>query len=96
MLDFLLELGISNNVLIDIRKNNSEASIYNFSCNKDDVIKIIQFLNGLGINCITQLLIYRLDRFLVSFDSFKKILSDKDMSELIDLLNDDYTAIDEL
>lgn len=96
MIDFLKIYGISESVIQEIKKVNTSANIYNLSCNQDEVIKIIDYLRSLGIKCIDKLLIYRIDRFFVSFDDFQKLFSKSEISHLIELINDDYTMIDEL
>lgn len=96
MLDFLRKYNISEDVIKKIEKENSSANIYNFNCNEEEVCKIIEYLQGLGITCIDNLLIYRIDMFFSNFDSLKKKLSKYETNSLVQALNNDYSIINEI
>lgn len=96
MIDFLKNYGITDGVVREIEKVNSSANLYNFSCNQDEVVKIIEFLKELKINCIEQLLIHRIDIFFMSCDELKNLFSKQDLNKLVQLINEDYAAIDDL
>lgn len=93
MLDFLKKCEISDEVIKDMSKVNSSANIYNFSCNQDEVVKIIEFLKKIGITCINQLLIHRIELFFDSLVDFKKIFDKEDVDSFVRSINDDYTCI---
>ena len=52
MIDFLKDAGISNNVLVEMIKNNTETSIFDLSCNDEDAIEIIKYMRNIGITNI--------------------------------------------
>lgn len=94
MINFLKEANISDEVIIEILKNNNEGSIFNLSCNEDDAIKIINYMREIGITNIDNLLIYRIDIFILIFKQFIKRISRFNIPVLVNLINEDYTNID--
>ena len=96
MLEFLKKSGIKDSVIYEIEKVNSSANLYNLNCNQDEVIKIIQSLRDIGINCVEKLLIYKIDLFFTSFDDFKCRYIKQDVDKFVKLINEDYMLIEEL
>ena len=96
MIDFLKMCEISDDVIKQIEKVNSSANLYNLNCNDLDTVKIIDFLRSVGVKCIEQLLIYKIDLFFTSYDMFKKKFNKYDVEKLVELINDDYNVIDKL
>lgn len=96
MIDFLKDYGISDNVFQEILNVNVSANIYNLSCNKEEVIKIIEFFKNIGINDIGQLLIYKIDLFFMTFDDVMKMFNNQDVNLLVQKINEDYSYIDTL
>ena len=94
MIDFLKDAGISNNVLVEMIKNNTETSIFDLSCNDEDAIEIIKYMRNIGITNIDELLIYRIDIFFITFEQFIKRLSKFNIPALVNHINDDYANID--
>lgn len=94
MIDFLKAAGISNNVLVEMIKNNTETSIFDLSCNDEDAIEIIKYMRNIGITNIDELLIYRIDIFFLTFEQFIKRLSKFNIPALVNHINDDYANID--
>lgn len=94
MIEFLKEYNISLDVIDRIKKENSSANLYNFSCNDEEIEKIINYFRELGINCINELLIYRIDLFFNSLDDIKERFAKYNSKDLVDSLNDDYSFID--
>lgn len=91
MLEFLKECGISQTVLNKIEEENSSSNLYNLNCNQEEVIKIVQYFTSLGINCIDQLLIYKIDLFFMSFDEINDCFSkQEDLGNFVELINEDY------
>lgn len=94
MIDFLKDANITDNTIIEIMKNNNEASLFNLSCNDEDAIQIINYMRGIGISNIDELLIYRIDVFTLSFKQFIKRLSNFNIPILVNIVNDNYSNID--
>ena len=94
MIDFLKDANITDDTIIEIMKNNNEASLFNLSCNDEDAIQIINYMRGIGITNIDELLIYRIDIFFITFEQFIKRLSKFNVPVLVNLINDNYANID--
>lgn len=94
MIDFLKDANITDDTIIEIMKNNNEASLFNLSCNDEDAIQIINYIRGIGITNIDELLIYRIDIFFITFEQFIKRLSKFNVPILVNLINDNYANID--
>lgn len=94
MIDFLKDANITDDIIIEIMKNNNEASLFNLSCNDEDAIQIINYMRGIGITNIDELLIYRIDIFFITFEQFIKRLSKFNVPILVNLINDNYANID--
>ena len=94
MIDFLKNVGISDDTLIEMLKNNNETAIFDLSCNEEDAINIINYIKNIGINNMDELLVYRMDIFFLTFEQFVKRLSKFNIPVLVNLINEDYTNID--
>lgn len=96
MIEFLKNAGISNDVLVEMIKNNDEAAIFDLSCNPKDSVEIIKYMRNIGITNtnIDALLIYRIDIFFLTFEQFIKRLSKFNIPALVNHINDDYANID--
>ena len=94
MIDFLKDANITDDTIIEIMKNNNEASLFNLSCNDEDAIQIINYMRNIGVTNIDELLIYRIDIFFITFEQFIKRLSKFNVPILVNLINDNYANID--
>lgn len=94
MIDFLKAADISDNVLIEMIKNNDGTAIYDLSCNDEDAIEIIKYMKNIGIANIEELLIYRIDIFFLTFEQFIKRLSKFNIPALVNHINENYANID--
>lgn len=96
MIDFLKDCGLSDIEIQQIEDVNSSANLYNLNCNEFDVIKMMNYLNEIGIKNKNDLLMYRIDLFFTSFDTFKDKFEKYDRNKIVDLVNQDYTIIDKI
>lgn len=96
MLEFLKEYNISDNVIKMMKKENSRANIYNLSCNMEQVGKILNYFKELNINCINDLLIYRIQIFFNSYEDILECFSKYNITSLVEKINEDFTIIDDL
>ena len=94
MIDFLKKINIKEDVLIEIIKNNNPSALSSLSINEDECLKIINYMRKIGIACIDELLINRIDLFLSSFNKFIKKLSKFNIPVFVQLVNTDYATID--
>ena len=94
MFDFLKNVGISDEVITEIIKNNSNSTVDNLVINSDNCLKVITYLREIGIRNIEELLIYRIDLFIQRFSRVKERIEKVNISELVKLVNDDCFSID--
>ena len=67
--------------------------VFDFLCNKDNASKIIEYFKSIGIEKIDELLINKIEIFLVDYDSSIKSFNNYDISTLVQLINEDINAI---
>lgn len=80
-MDFLK--GYVSDKVIDVLKDKyTIATLYNFSCNKDNVIEVIEYFKKMGIGNIDEVMLYNLSVFLESVGYLKKYSYD----ELVDYI----------
>lgn len=96
MLDFLKDYGITDSVILEMERVNTSTNIYNFNCNEYDIGKIINFLRELGVRCVEQLLVNKIELFFFRYDDVKKLFSKYDLYKLVELINQDYSIVDKL
>lgn len=92
-MDFLIDNGISRNIIVEIENYNDDSLVYNFICNEDNVIKVLEYFKSIGIVAINRLLIYKLEVFLIDYKKIIKAFNNYDVSVLVQLINDDINAI---
>ena len=96
MIDFLKNENILEETISYLNKYYDNTSLMNLYYNKSDCIKIIKYMKSIGINNIDQLLMYKLDLFVKSFEYFHELISKFNISDIVELINNDCTVIDEI
>lgn len=92
-MDFLIDNGISKDVIIEIEDYNDDSLVYNFICNEANAVKVLEYFKSIGIEAINRLLIYKLEVFLIDYKSIVKAFNNYDVSVLVQFINDDINAI---
>ena len=96
MIDFLKKENISDDVIKKIEENNNQSSLYDLSLNEDNCLKIIKYLKDVGVLNIDLLLINEMDVFLLTFNEFVRKLKKFNISNFVQVINNDYVAIEEI
>ena len=96
MIDFLKDLGISNETLDSLYKNLSEGVIYSLSCNEYEIVEIIKYFKEIGIKDIDQLFLSKTGLFIESLKDIKELFKNKDIKSTVEMINSDIDYIDEL
>ncbi len=94
MIDFLKEYGIDDISINNIKNNNSESTLFDLSCNKDNCINLINYMKNIGIMNIEELLTYEIDIFFVDYNKLLSKISNYNINEIVRLINSDYNNID--
>lgn len=92
-MDFLIDNGISKDVIVEIEDYNDDSLVYNFICNEANAVKVLEYFKSIGIEAINRLLVYKLEVFLIDYKSIVKAFNNYDVSVLVQLINDDINAI---
>ena len=96
MIDFLNDIGITFDTIKKIEKFNNNSSLFEIANNKEECIKIIDYLKELGITCIDELLIYEIDLFKKDLDYIIKKISKFNIPVFVNIVNDEYIAIENI
>ena len=93
---FLLEYGLSNEDIEEIVKNNQESIIKNIELNKDNVIKVVNYLKeiGVGINVIKELFIYQIGMFYRTKDEIQSVFDEYEIDSILKSMNYDVNTVD--
>ena len=94
MLDFLKVANISDTTIDYMYNNFSSNDIMSLSDNANECLKIILYLNTLGIIPIEDLLVNETYIFLKLYNRVENTLSKYDILTLVDDINNDYTTIE--
>ncbi len=92
-MQFLIDAGFKTDVIGDIEENNKPSVVFDFLCNKDNVSKIIEYFKSIGIEKIEELLVNKIEIFLVDYDSLLISFDNYDIPTLAQLINEDINAI---
>jgi len=96
MIDFLKKANISDIFNSKMKEEYSDSTLFDLSCNEEDCLKIINYLKEIGILNINDLLIYRIDVFKLSLEELVKKFSKFNIPLFVNLINDDFVAIDNI
>lgn len=96
MIDFLKEIGIDENTILEIENNNPKSSIIDLSCNNINCLKIVLYLKEIGISNIENLLINKIDLFKMNYQELVKRFSKFNIPVFVDLINDDIEVIENI
>ncbi len=93
---FLLEYGLTNEDIEEIVNNNQESIIKNIELNKDNVIKVIDYLKeiGVGVNVLKELFIYQIGMFYRTKDEIKSVFDEYEIDSILKSMNYDVNTVD--
>ena len=93
---FLSEYGLSNEDINEIVSNNQESIIKNIELNKDNVIKVINYLKeiGVNINVIKEMFIYQIGMFFRTKEEIQGVFDEYEMDSILKSMNYDVNTID--
>lgn len=94
-MNYLINLGISEETLNKIIEVNGNAIILSIECNEESITNIINYLKYIGIKNIEDLLIYEIDFFLNDFEEIKKKLRRENVMDIYNI-NMDFTYIEKI
>jgi len=92
-MDFLLNCGISEDILRKVEVNNSKQTILDAEWNMERVVSSIDYLSRIGIKQINKILINRFDIVLRGEKNLKEKFEKIGTKELVDKINKDIKNI---
>lgn len=92
-MNFLLNCGITEEVLKKIIVNNSEQLILDAEWNVERVVESINYLRSLGITNMEKLLINRFDIVLRGEKSLKETMEALEVEKLVEMINEDIKYV---
>lgn len=96
-MEFLKDLNISDETISKISSVNGEVDVYELTTHCTNATKIIKFFREIGINenSISNILIYCTYIFIMDFDDVKESLEKENISEIVNAVNEDFSAIEQ-
>ncbi len=94
MLEFLKKVGISESLIDEMLNNIPISSLQDINNNEENCLKIILYLENMGVTNIDDLLLYKPDSFKGGISDFVKKFEKYSNKEFIKELNNDFTLID--
>ena len=95
MIEFLNNFNLRKDTIEKLLEKET-PELFDLNSNEEECIKIIEYLRNIGINCVDELLIYRIDLFYNSKYEVEKEFRKYNINELVSEINNDYTKIDEV
>ncbi len=93
---FLLEYGLTNDEIEEIKNNNQESIIKNIDINKDNVIRVINYLKEIGVNSnvIKDLFVYQIGMFFRTKEEIQGVFDEYEMDSILKSMNYDVNTVD--
>jgi len=93
---FLLEYGLTNDDINDIVNNNQEGIIKNIELNKDNVIRVVNYLKeiGVGVNIIKEMFVYQIGMFFRTKEEIQSVFDEYEMDSILKSMNYDVNTVD--
>ena len=93
-MDFLLEEGISKEVLTEMKNKQDESMIDVFCLEEENVKEVIHYFQKIGIKRIDLLLINRPEIFTKDINTIKYAFLRHNVKEMVEQINNDINQID--
>lgn len=92
-MEFLLDCGVSKEILQKVIVNNSNQTILNAEWNIERVVSSLEYLNEIGIKQINNILINRFDIVLRGKKSLKEKFDKLGTKKTVNMINKDMQYI---
>lgn len=96
MLEFLKNCNINDKTIKEIEASNDKSYLFDLNCNKQECIKIIEYLKEIGITKVDEILVNNTDIFFKTKEEIKEALSNFEISSYVKEINNNYNEIDKL
>ena len=95
-MDFLKQLGYTDQDIIDIKNYNYDYIVENIIINKENVESIIEYLLSIGIerSTIKEIFMYQVGLFFKTFDEIKTSFDEYEIDSIVKSLNYDVNNVE--
>ncbi len=92
-MEFLLDCGVSKEILQKVIVNNSNQTLLNANWNIERVVSSLEYLNEIGIKQINNILINRFDIVLRGKKNLKEKFDELGIKKTVNMINKDMQYI---
>lgn len=95
-MEFLLELGLTSDDIEDIKLHNDDAVIKNVILNQNNVRKIVNYFNEIGLarETIKDLFVLQIGMFHRTKEEIESVFDEYELESIIKSLNYDVNTVD--
>ena len=95
-MDFLHKYDLTDEDILEITNRNGEAIINNIVLNKDNIIKVIDYLLEVGLNksVIRDLFVQQIGMFFRTKEEIADVFDEYEIDSIIKSLNYDVNTVD--
>ena len=95
-MNFLLNYNITQETINKIKENNEPSTIFLLETQRQNVIDIIKYLQLIKVETIDQLLINRVEFFLLPIEKIKRTFDNYNLEILVQLINEDISVLNNI
>ena len=97
-MDYFVENGMNEEVVKSIYDNYSNQDLVIIEHNRKNIVDIYNYFKKIGIieNNIKQLLLTDIDMFYIDFDEIKENIERYEISNIIDILNNNIELLNQI
>lgn len=95
-MNFLLNYNITQETINKIKENNESSTIFLLETQRQNVIDIIKYLQSIQVETIDQLLINRVEFFLLPIEKIKRTFENYNLEILVQLINEDISVLNNI
>ena len=92
-MNFLLEYGIKKETIEKIKEIKDDSEVFFCLTQKDNVTKVINYLQSINVKNIDDILLNRLELFYVPVNKIKESFEKYNINVLVQLLNEDINIL---
>lgn len=92
-MNFLLEYGIKKETIEKLKEIKDDSEVFYCLTQKDNVTKVINYLQSINVKNIDDILLNRLELFYVPVNKIKESFEKYNINVLVQLLNEDINIL---
>lgn len=92
-MNFLLEYGIKKETIEKIKEIKDDSEVFYCLTQKDNVTKVINYLQSINVKNIDDILLNRIELFYVPVNKIKESFEKYNINVLVQLLNEDINIL---